>query len=130
MKKWVYLMAGCFLISSESYALLITEFTVGTTQYGSYYETFGDFIVLGRAQEYLLNDGSTWTAGAGTHPYQQAKLDSLAIEDGKIRYTFDMAIGDIVFHNIDYNSGNHSAQGTFTTLGPIVLEADCLPSRK
>ena len=49
---------------------------MSTNTFGGYTQTYGQFgrelMVLGQADDYFLDDGTSWSSGAGWHPSQYA----------------------------------------------------------
>jgi hypothetical protein len=85
-----------------------------TATFGHYSEQFtpgSEFMVFSRADYYLLDDGSTWDAGAGWHPVTYAFLSSISVSGSTITYSFSPPSTGLLFQSTDFNSGYHSAQG-------------------
>ncbi len=119
-----FIVVLLMLWASSAQSLVITEMAIGPRSY-MYFpnEEFRGLRVLNRATEYTLNDGSTWDSGAGFGTINSANLDYYFVDGGIINYVLDVAIGDTVYDNTDFNSGNHSAHGVLASLEPFVLRA-------
>ncbi|MCO7224553.1 hypothetical protein [Pleionea sp. CnH1-48] len=121
-------LAGVLLLvgSLSSSAAVINQMSTGS--FGGYSQTYGQhnrtLMVLGQADDYMLDDGSSWSSGAGWHPTQYADVESIFIEDNIINYVLDMNVGSVLFQNTDYDSGQHSAQGVLTTVDQLILQAE------
>jgi hypothetical protein len=125
MKKFVLTTLLVMGSLSVANATVINRMTTNT--FGGYSQTYGQYdrglMILGSADDYLLDDGSSWSSGAGWRPNQYADIANTYVEGSTINYELDMGIGDIIFQNTDYNSGNHSAQGVLTTTHELTLSA-------
>jgi hypothetical protein len=114
------LTAG-LLLSAGVHAATIDTMT--TRPFGGYsvsYAPGGNFQVFSPAWQYQLDDGSSWTAGAGWHPPTWVGLSSVSVSGSTIRYRFTTPADGLLFQNTDYDSGEHSAQGQLSA--PAVLE--------
>lgn len=76
--------------------------------------------VLGSAATYFLSDGSQWSSGAGSYHAYSISLDHVETSGDTIRYV--MVNPGSIYQQTDYNSGDHSAQGTLAAHGSVVLE--------
>jgi len=76
--------------------------------------------VLGSAAIYFLSDGSQWSSGAGSYHAYGISLDHVETSGDALRYV--MVNPGNVYQQTDYDSGDHSAQGTLAAEGPVVLE--------
>jgi hypothetical protein len=111
------------LASGTAQALVITEMT--TSSFGGYSQTYRqDLRVLGNASTYTLDDGSTWSSGAGSSRPSYSDLEYWYMSGSTMNYVLDVAIGQTIFDQTDYNSGNHSAQGALSTTGLLTLQAE------
>lgn len=73
---------------------------------------------------YVLSDGSGWSSGAGSYAtYSLTGRPSVTTDGSTVRYTFDLPIGSPIYYRIDYDSGDHSSQGTLVSTAPLVLTA-------
>ena len=128
MKTITYTIILTFMVSLSNpiLAVVIEEMSTGTI--GGYSQVYdpssGNIMVLGKAEDYFLSDGTSWRSGAGSHATQYSKVDHFFIEGTVINYVFDMPIGSILFQNTDYNFGNHSAQGILTSVDNLTLTAE------
>ncbi len=89
----------------------------------SSYDVVQGLGIIGRADVYTLSDGSTWRSGAGSATLARARFDRVEVLGSLLRYHFDPPADGVLYQQTDYNSGNHSAQGTLGAAGPLVLEA-------
>ncbi len=94
-----------------------------TATYNLQYQPGYAFVLFSQADHYLLSDGSSWEAGAGSHPVTYATLKSVESDGQHVRYTFEAAEYGLLFRNIDYDSGDHSAQGELGASNKLVLVA-------
>lgn len=94
-----------------------------TTQF-SWSRAAGDPIpVIGSANVYSLSDGSSWTSGAGSSFLHPASLDHVEVSGTTIRYVLKPDSSGWIYQQTDYDSGDHSAQGTLGSSGALVIEA-------
>lgn len=117
------LFAAC--AASAQAGLVISEMTFGST-YSSRFTGGGgvrDLRLLEKAEVYTLNDGSTWNSGAGTISYNYANLDYYFTSGSLISYVLDVGIGETVYDQTDYDSGDHSSRGQLGTTDLFVLHA-------
>jgi PEP-CTERM motif len=101
------------LSSSVAGAATIDRMTTAT--FGHYTENYypgGSFLVFSGADRYLLNDGTSWGSGAGSTTLAYSTLASVTTIDSTIIYTFNTPSSGVLFSNTDYDSGDHSSQGT------------------
>jgi len=130
MKK--NLLASCllgavgFLSSVESFSATIdTMYTGAFSTHWAPQDAANNFMLFGQANYYLLNDGTTWKSGAGWHPYfLYSTLSSTSINGNAITYTFNAPEDGILFQNVDYSFGDHSAQGVLGAYGPLEITAE------
>lgn len=80
--------------------------------------------LIGRADVYSLSDGSSWSSGAGSYLAAQALLERVETVGSTVRYVFEPPADGILYSQTDFDSGDHSAQGTLGVEGPLVLEAE------
>lgn len=90
--------------------------------YSETYRPAGTIYLLGSAGTYTLSDGSTWSSGAGSYYNYAAYLDHVEVSGDTIRYFLDQRDG-LLYQQTDYDSGDHSSQGTLGVSGALVLEA-------
>lgn len=113
-------------VTTATNAAVINQMSTNT--FGGYSQTYGQYgaglMILGEADEYFLDDGSSWTSGAGWHPTQYADVDNVYLDGTSINYVLDMGIGSTLFQNTDYSFGDHSAQGTLATIDQLILSAE------
>jgi hypothetical protein len=97
-----------------------------TGTFGNYIQSYapgGTFMVFGQADHYVLNDGSSWESGAGSHPTVHSMLDVVERTDGYLEYTFQATADNILYQGTDYSFGDHSAQGVLGATGPLTIVA-------
>lgn len=88
---------------------------MNTATFGHYTQSYspgGTFLVFSEADTYLLSDGTSWESGAGSVSPAYSTLASVVTSESSIIYTFNTPSSGVLFSNTDYNSGNHSSQGT------------------
>lgn len=105
----------------------IDQMTFGVTYSETYSPTTG-LVVFGPAREYQLSDGTKWPSGAGTYYRPRAVFDHSEIDRTNrsriiIRYYFQPPAEGYLYKQTDYNSGDHSSNGSLGAAGPLVLEA-------
>jgi hypothetical protein len=104
----------------------ITIDAMRTNTFGGYWQNYRadkGIIIVGQADFYDLNNGTSWEAGAGSHPYAYSLFDREVVQGSTIYYLFRPPGNNVVFQNTDYNAGNHSAQGVLVGASPLVLKA-------
>jgi hypothetical protein len=79
-------------------------------------------VLLGSAELYELNDGSSWTSGAGSVFYERGGVSRVDVDGDTIRYTLDVPVGSRLFEQTDY-SASDSSNGRLDTTAPLVLVA-------
>ena len=105
-------------------SITIDRMTTRGSYYGTTYTPGGTLLLLGSADTYTLSNGSTWQSGAGSYYSYTTALDHVEVSAGGIRYVlFPPPYGGDVYQQTDYDSGDHSAQGTLAAVGPLVIEA-------
>lgn len=103
------------MASSSLVASAATIDRMNTATFGHYTENYspgGSFLLFSGADTYLLNDGTSWESGAGSTSLAYSTLASVTTSDSTIIYTFNTPSSGVLFSNTDYDSGNHSSQGT------------------
>jgi putative pyrroloquinoline-quinone binding quinoprotein len=90
--------------------------------YGTFYPS-GGLSPLGSAGTYYLSDGTTWNSGAGSYRLTAAGLDHVEVLGTTVRYHLTAPTDSVLYEQTDFDSGDHSAQGTLKAAGPLVLEA-------
>jgi hypothetical protein len=111
--------------SAQTYAT-INQMTVSTIDgyTVSYSASSQDLLLLGFPQTYYLNNGTTWTSGAGGFSTGYGSLISQTVTGGTIEYTLGLAPGDTdLMDYTDFDSGSHSSQGVLAPYGSMVLRA-------
>jgi len=97
--------------------VMTTSFSYGSWSPG------GQFGLLGSASVYSLSNGTTWYSGAGSYRTSQSSLNRVEVAGTTVRYLFAPPVDGILYQQTDYDSGDHSAQGTLGVAGDLVLEA-------
>jgi len=100
----------------------IDRMSFGVTYYDTYNPTTG-LVVFGPARVYYLSDGSSWNSGAGSYYLPRAPFSGSEVDGTTIRYSFDPPSEGFLYKQTDYDSGNHSSNGSLGPAGPLVLEA-------
>ena len=108
-------------IASSTGHITIESMDFGAT-YSDRYYPYNGLLLFGPARTYYLSDGNNWRSGAGSYSTARALLDRVETSGTTIRYYFDPPIGGFVYKQTDYNSGDHSSNGSLGIVGPIVLE--------
>lgn len=99
---------------------------MNTATFGGYSQSFmagSEFMVFGQASNYELNDGTTWTSGAGWHPTTYSTLSGVTTNGASVTYTFNTPASGLLFQNTDYDSGDHSAQGELGAPASLTIVA-------
>jgi len=95
------------------------------TTSGGYYQTFqpGAAVgVLGSAVTYYLNNGSSWQSGAGTYRLFEPMVDHVEVSGQTIRYVLGPPPNGLLYDQTDFDSGDHSSQGSLGASGALVIE--------
>ena len=123
MKKFIliFIIAGIFSIPCLAKAATIDSMTISDF---FFYNPGSKFLYFGKADEYFLNDGTSWKSGAGSFGYLSGDLQSIEKSGSIIRYRFVPPSTGILYSYTDYNGGDHSSQGELEVAGPLVLEAE------
>jgi outer membrane protein assembly factor BamB len=93
-----------------------------TSSYGTYLPGTG-LNVIGQANTYSLSDGSSWQSGAGSFQVGYATLDHVVMNGTTVQYFLTPPANGVLYQQTDFDSGNHSAQGSLGASAPLVLEA-------
>lgn len=112
------------MISLELSAATIDQMLTAT--FGHYTQTYtpgSDVMIFSQADRYLLSDGTAWESGAGWHPDTYSRLERVFVEGDIISYYFAGPENSVLFQNTDYDSGDHSAQGTLKAPRHVILRA-------
>lgn len=91
--------------------------------YSSTYQPAGTLGLIGRAQTYYLSDETNWRSGAGSFRLTKVLLDRVEVSEDTVRYILQPPADGILYQQTDYDSGNHSAQGTLGVAGSLEIEA-------
>jgi outer membrane protein assembly factor BamB len=94
-----------------------------TTQLNSNYVPGGTFALVGGAKKYELSDGSSWDSGAGSGRQHWSMFVRVETAGSTIRYVLSPPEVGLVFEQTDFDSGDHSAQGTLAAASDLVIEA-------
>lgn len=101
----------------------IDRMTTRGSWYGAAtYTPGGTLLLLGSADTYFLSDDSSWQSGAGGYYGYSTRLDRVEVSGNTIRYHL-LPPPTFLYQQTDYAGGDHSAQGTLATAGPLVMEA-------
>jgi hypothetical protein len=73
---------------------------------------------------YDLSDGSSWRSGAGWGYYASSTVSHVATSGNTLSFTFQPPADGVLFQNVDYSWGDHSAQGTLGAPSRITLVAE------
>ena len=107
--------------TSTATRVVIDRMTTGWSWFSSAVPpTLGLF---GPADTYFLSDGTSWSSGAGSSRVASATLDHVETTGDLIRFYFTPPSDGVLYQQTDYDSGDHSAQGTLGGSDPLVLEA-------
>lgn len=115
------------LFSLASLASAATIDRINTATFGHYdqeYLSSGAFLVFSTADEYVLSDGSSWDSGAGSSTPAYAKLKSVSTSGSSITYSFNATTSGVLYRQTDYDSGDHSAQGTLSLPASLSIVAE------
>lgn len=88
-----------------------------------YHQAGGGIALVGSAETYELSDGSQWSSGAGSYRIHDVGLTQVDVTGSTIRYVLASAGAPLLYEQTDYDSGDHSAQGTLGAAGSLVIEA-------
>jgi hypothetical protein len=108
------------VLSGLAIPVTIDRMTTGAS--GSY-TAGGTITLLGSADVYYLSDGSSWTSGAGTYHSHWSQLVRVEVDGTTIRYVLSPPEVGLLYEQTDYDSGDHSSQGTLGAAGSLVIEA-------
>jgi len=92
----------------------------------TYYETYqpaAGLPLFTSASTYELSDGSSWASGAGVFTRTSGWRSSVTTVGNVIRFTLSPPVDGVLYRQVDYDYGDHSAQGTLGVSGALVLEA-------
>jgi hypothetical protein len=86
--------------------------------------SIGETLVLFvSADTYALSNGTSWQSGAGSYYLKGSYLDHVEIDGATVRYVLRAPADGLMYQQTDYDSGDHSAQGSLGTTNVLVLEA-------
>lgn len=91
------------------------------TSYAASYTPTGSLNIVGKIDSYDLNNGSSWSSGAGSFSYGIMTYRSCSRHGVELLYQFDT--DGLMLKPTDYNSGNHSAHFQLDVFGPLILKA-------
>ncbi len=111
--------AGSSKLAEKAVPNTIDRMTVGDTSNNTY-SSGGTLRLIPNASVYYLNNNTSWSSGAGGCTLSSASIDKVE-ESGNILRFYLKNPTD--WSRTDYNSGDHSAQGTLRPLAPLVIEA-------
>ncbi|HEY9026384.1 MAG TPA: PEP-CTERM sorting domain-containing protein [Burkholderiaceae bacterium] len=84
----------------------------------------GQFQIGPFPSSYDLSDGTSWEQGAGSFSFLNSTVTRVAATGSALAFTFRQPADGVLFQHTDYDSGDHSAQGTIGTPSQITLLAD------
>jgi len=87
------------------------------------YSPGGSIYLFGSSDTYYLSDGTNWRSGAGGFTSGATSFSRVEVSGTTVRYVLQPPANGILFQHTDYDSGDHSAQGTLGVAGPLVIEA-------
>lgn len=102
--------------------ITIDRMSFGVT-YSDTYSPATGLVIFGPAKTYYLSNGTSWGSGAGTYYLARAIFDRAEIVGATIRYYFNPPALGFLYKQTDYDSGDHSSNGSLAPAGPLVLEA-------
>jgi hypothetical protein len=128
MKREMIVITAIVLIcTSSSFAagLTIDYMTTSGGFPDTYSPTNEAYInLIGSASTYYLNDGSSWNSGAGGYSIAHATYDHQVISGTDICYFLNLLPANrMIYQQTDYDNGMHSAQGTLTLEGQLMIKA-------
>jgi outer membrane protein assembly factor BamB len=91
--------------------------------YNESYSPGGNFHLVAHAERYYLDNGSSWESGAGSLYPTLVRFDHVEASGETLRYVLTPQADGMLYRQIDFDSGDHSAQGEITVEGPLVLVA-------
>lgn len=94
-----------------------------TTSTSSNYTPYREFRMLGRSVDYFLSDGTSWRSGAGSSGNPYAIFHHAETSGDTIRYHLVPQPDSLLYSQTDYDSGDHSSQGSLVAASPLVIEA-------
>ena len=94
-----------------------------TASFGQTYRPGGNVMIFGVSDRYLLSDGTSWESGAGSFTIAYSDLERVFVEGDILSYYFARPENGVLFQNTDYDSGDHSAQGTLGAPHHVILRA-------
>ena len=111
---------------SNAVATAAIPATIDSMTTRTYYASYTPALtlqVLGGADTYYLSDGSSWESGAGSYQIGGARLDRVEVDGNTVRYYLIPPADGVLYAQTDFDSGDHSAQGSLGASGPLVIEA-------
>lgn len=115
------------LLGVSSLASAATIDRINLATFGHYtqdYRPNGQFMLFSTADVYLLSDGSSWESGAGTASPAMVTFKSVTTSGSLITYTFNKPNSGLLYQQTDYDSGDHSAQGSFALPETLSIVAE------
>ena len=108
--------------SAATERITIDRMSFGVTYSDTYSPTTG-FVIFGPAKIYYLSNGTNWGSGAGSYYRPRAIFDHAEVAGATIRYYFRPPAEGFLYKQTDYDSGDHSSNGSLGPASPLVLEA-------
>jgi hypothetical protein len=102
---------------------LVTIDRMTVSNYWNSYLPYREFRLLGRPETFFLSDQSSWQGGAGSATIPFATFDHAEMFGDTIRYFLTPQPDSLIHAHTDFNSGDHSSQGSLVAAGPLVLDA-------
>lgn len=121
------MILACLLSTSAAAATIDVMYVAPFGGYSEYAIPSSGYLgrVAGLAQPdyYKLSDGTSWESGAGS--FSDFRLTVTAIETvgSMVHFTVAPPVNGVLLSHTDFNSGDHSAQGDLSAVGPLVLKA-------
>ncbi len=101
-------------------SMLVYASTFG---YSDSYSPGGTLHLIAHAEQYYLDNGTSWGSGAGSHHPTYATFDHVEASAETLRFVLTPPADGVLYSQIDYDSGDHSSQGTIAVEGPLVIVA-------
>jgi outer membrane protein assembly factor BamB len=96
---------------------MTTGFSFGSNSPG------GTIVLMGPARDYFLSNNTQWASGAGSYYTHGAQVIGVEAAGSTIRYLLSAPTVGLIYQQTDFDSGEHSAQGSLAATAPLVIEA-------